>query len=272
MPTVAQNLKAWDTELGWGDAEAGDAWSGPWGGVEAQWRFCVLPRLAPFLPTGTVLEIAPGHGRWTRFLKERCDRLIAVDLSPTCIDACRRRFAADRHLEYHVNDGRSLAMVEDRSVDFAFSFDSLVHADADVIAAYVEQLARKLRPDGVAFLHHSNWGAYARYAASLALIPTARLRKALASAHLIDGENHWRARDMSATRFAALAERAGLACISQELLNWNIRRLNDCISIVTPAGSRWARPTVVVRNPRFHQEAAIARRLSAAYASGRAGR
>ena len=51
-------------------------------------------------------------------------------------------------------------MVADRSVDFAFSFDSLVHADAEVLDAYAAELARTLAPDGVAFIHHSNLGAY----------------------------------------------------------------------------------------------------------------
>jgi hypothetical protein len=43
-------------------------------------------------------------------------------------------------------------------IDFLFSFDSLVHAEQDVIAAYLSQLARKLSP--MASIHHSNIGAY----------------------------------------------------------------------------------------------------------------
>ena len=31
------------------------------------------------------------------------------------------RFADATHIDYHINDGRSLDMIEDRSVDFAFS-------------------------------------------------------------------------------------------------------------------------------------------------------
>ena len=50
-------------------------------------------------------------------------------------------------------------MVDDESIDFAFSADSLVHADLDVIAAYLSELARTLRPNGVGFIHHSNLGA-----------------------------------------------------------------------------------------------------------------
>ena len=36
-----------------------------------------------------------------------------------------------------VNDGRSLAFLDDASVDFVFSWDSLVHADADVCRAFI---------------------------------------------------------------------------------------------------------------------------------------
>jgi hypothetical protein len=73
-------------------------------------------------------RIGPGFGRWTQYLRRLCIRLIVVDLSERCIDSCRRRFAGDRHIEYIVNDGTSLEQIPDGSVDFIFSFDSLVHA------------------------------------------------------------------------------------------------------------------------------------------------
>ena len=37
-------------------------------------------------------------------------------------------------------------MIQDKSIDFVFSFDSLVHAEAEVIEAYLNQLAMKLQP------------------------------------------------------------------------------------------------------------------------------
>ena len=40
----------------------------------------ILPRIARFLPAGSMLEIAPGHGRWTAYLREHCDTLAIVDL------------------------------------------------------------------------------------------------------------------------------------------------------------------------------------------------
>src|SRR6478752_7017059 len=110
------------------------------------WFGFVLPRIHAFMPTGTLLEIGPGYGRWTAYLKDLCDRLIGVDLAENCVEACRQRFADVDHAEFHVNDGRSLSMVADGSIDVAFSFDSLVHADDDALNAYVVELARVLAP------------------------------------------------------------------------------------------------------------------------------
>ncbi|PYI69174.1 MAG: hypothetical protein DMF07_00370 [Verrucomicrobia bacterium] len=78
--------------------EAGEEWSAPWGSSAAQWAGTILPRIRDFLPTGAILEIAPGFGRWTHYLKDYCQDLWIVDRSSECIEACRQRFAADSHV------------------------------------------------------------------------------------------------------------------------------------------------------------------------------
>src|SRR5687768_4980448 len=97
----------------------------------------LYPRVRQFLPAATILEIAPGHGRWTQYLLPLCERLIGVDVAANCVAACRERFAGDAHAEFHKNDGMSLPMVPDGKVDFAFSFDSLVHCERDVMQSYI---------------------------------------------------------------------------------------------------------------------------------------
>src|SRR5438105_36799 len=59
--------------------QAGEEWSEPWGTSDAQWNGTIFPRIRDWLPTGTILEIAPGFGRWTHFLKDYGDELWAVD-------------------------------------------------------------------------------------------------------------------------------------------------------------------------------------------------
>ena len=134
MPDVGANQQQWDGRYSWPDS--GDEWSAGWGGTEAEWHFTLKPRVGRYLPAPSVLEIAPGYGRWTQYLVRSSERYIGVDLSSEGVAACRERFATLEHAEFHVNDGRSLPMVADSSIDFAFSFDSLVHVEADVVGAY----------------------------------------------------------------------------------------------------------------------------------------
>ena len=133
MADTESNLEIWNESWDW--SGRGDEWSDWWGGTPALWFGALLPRIHAFLPAETILEIGPGYGRWSQYLKGLCRRLVLVDLAERCIEHCRGRFADASNIEYHVNDGRSLAMVEDGSVDLAFSFDSLVHAEADVLEA-----------------------------------------------------------------------------------------------------------------------------------------
>ncbi len=272
MPTIDENLTFWDQRYEW--SSEGDEWSAPWGGPEAQWHGTVLPRIHSFLPADTILEIAPGRGRWTEYLKDQCRRLILVDLSPACIEACKSRFSASTHIKYHVNDGASLGMIEDESVDFVFSFDSLVHAEPDIIENYVVEIARKLKAGGAGFIHHSNLGYYQR-----------KIRRELRIRSLLNHRFvhrlepilntklhrlHWRSRNMSAALFRASCAKAGLTCISQEIINWHrTRHLIDCLSTFAKAVPQNAKDCVVFENRKFMKEAARVAKTAKLNVAGR---
>src|SRR6266513_531422 len=180
--------------------EAGEEWSQPWGSSAAQWAGTIFPRIRECLPAETILEIAPGFGRWTHYLKDYCNELWAVDKSSNCIEACRERFASHSHVRCVLNDGRSLSMIPDASVDFVFSFDSFVHPDRDVVQEYLRQLGTKLKVGGKGFIHHSNFGEYVNS-------PRERLPEALAKplikAKILDWAHH-RNPSMTAELFRAL--------------------------------------------------------------------
>ncbi len=269
MPSIEENLKMWNEDFDW--RLAGEPWSKPWGSPGAQWYGCIYPRIRRFLPVPTILEIAPGFGRWTEFLLEHCDTLIGIDVAPKCVDVCRRRFADRTGASFETNDGHALPMVADSSVDFAFSFDSLVHAEAEALNGYLIELARVLRPDGVAFLHHSNYGAYRRSTHALAPLQgvfghlPALARGALGRTGAYRGAE-WRAPSVSAACFAGLCEKAGMRCVGQELVNWaGGVLLLDSISVVTRPRSRWDRPNQVVKNRMFRSEARSIRRSGSVF-------
>lgn len=236
MASIKENLQRW-TGYDWG--RGGDEWSEVWGGTRNLWWATLYPRLSPYLPAASLLEIAPGFGRFTQYLKDQCERLTVVDLTERCIEACKSRFSGCSHITYAVNDGKSLPMVADGSVDLAFSFDSLVHTESEVVEGYLGELGRKLSPDGIGFIHHSNLAA---------LVDPA-------TGELPFENRHWRAASMSAERFRELCGQASLTCIVQEVVNWGGPHLTDCLSVFTPRGSRHARPLVARKNPDFMDEA-----------------
>lgn len=252
MPTVEWNTDIWD---GWYDwSKQGDEWSTPWGHTEALWQRTILPRIKDFIPTGTILEIAPGFGRMTQYLKDACTELVAVDMSAKCIAACKERFKDSSNIQFHTNDGKDLSMVQDESIDFAFSYDSLVHVEQDVLDAYITQLAKKLKPGGVAFLHHSNLGEYRRYYSFVSRIP--RGKKTLGRLGIIQW-HHYRGVSASAAHARRTIESAGLVCCRQELVNFEVRtNLIDCFTTLSRKDSTFASQHEIVRNGSFMKEAA----------------
>jgi SAM-dependent methyltransferase len=245
MPDLEENVDLW-TSYEW--RLEGDEWSRLWGGPDYQWWGVIFPRILEFLPTGNLLEIAPGYGRWTRYLVHLAERLIGVDVTENCVEACRERFGGYPTATFHLNDGVSLEVVPDNSIDFAFTFDSLVHADQEVVEGYVHELSRKLKPDGVGFIHHSNLGQF--------LDPQ--------TGDLPFENICWRG-NSTAPLFAQHCDEAGLVCIGQELVNWDSKHLIDCFSMITRPGSRFERPNRVRENSRFAGEAVALKEIAEFY-------
>jgi SAM-dependent methyltransferase len=226
MPDLEWNKALWTGRYNW--SQRGDEWSAPWGTSEAMFFATIMPRIAYLLPATKMLEIAPGHGRCTNVLLRFVETYVGVDLSETCVEYCRRRFASRENATFHANDGKSLAVLGDATFEFIFSYDSLVHADLDAIGPYIPQVIQRLTPDGVAFIHHSN----------LAAEP---------------GLKHGlRSTDVSASNVAALIVASGGRVLVQELFGGNDPGHNcDCFSTFCRSGSRVNAEKKLLLNPRL---------------------
>jgi SAM-dependent methyltransferase len=246
MPDIAWNGRMWGQDYKW--HAGGDEWSAAWGGSEAHWFGSLYPRLHRWLPAPRILEIATGFGRWTAFLTAACDDYLGIDLSERCIEECRTRFATASHARFEKNDGVSLHDAPDRNFDLIFSFDSLVHAERDVLEQYVPQMLRKLAPGGVAFIHHSNL-------------------LALMGSH---GEppgiiEHSRARSVSASVVADLVKASDGVVLVQEVINWvNTDMIDAMTTFAQPRDFPGHSPIHLV-NPRFMDEASAIRDFHSPY-------
>jgi SAM-dependent methyltransferase len=241
MPELEWNHSYWGKDYGW--SEGGDEWSYTWGGSEAQWFGSLYPRLHRMLPARRILEIAPGRGRWTQYLIPMCSAFIGIDIAESCVIECSNRFANVAHAGFIHNDGLSLAAVPDSSFDFIFSFDSLVHAELDVMQSYIPQMVQKLAPGGKAFLHHSNFAACDAGGQS---IP------------------HARAGSVSGEIVADLVQQSGGRMLVTELINWGSVDTIDCLSTFA-RGDDLGPAHVRLTNPRYMEEASVIRDFQSHY-------
>jgi SAM-dependent methyltransferase len=229
MATIEQNIALWSDKESWKDS--GEEWSVAWGGTANLWHGTLMPRIKNYVFCNHILEVAPGYGRITEYLRKRCQRLTIVDLNQSCIDICKKRFEFAENIKYFVNDGKTLSMIENNSVDFVISWDSLVHCDIDVVESYLKESFRVLRAGGAVFFHHSNFGVF-------------------------NGKKenpHFRSTNVTGKIIKIFGEKTGLKCVCQEIIDWGGISMSDCISLFIKSDS--AVQAKIIRNNKFMEEA-----------------
>ena len=177
-----ENRERWNR---WDWSRLGEEWT-----ASEEWKQALVDEvLLPTIPAGgTVLEIGPGGGRWSVVLGPRAERLILVDVAQRPLELVAERLAGAGKVEARLTDGSSLAGIDDATVDSVWSFDVFVHVAPVDQAAYLAEIARVLRPGGIAAIHHAD-------GRNRGLAPS---------------RQGWRA-PMTARLFAALARERGLS-------------------------------------------------------------
>lgn len=95
------------------------------------------------------LEIGPGRGHTTGFLRRRVDHLTAVEIDPVLADGVRSRFASAANVEVVTADATNLPF-EDQRFSGAVCFTMLHHVpSAELQDRLISEVHRVLRPGGV---------------------------------------------------------------------------------------------------------------------------
>jgi autotransporter strand-loop-strand O-heptosyltransferase len=138
----------------------GHEWSEQFGGTDKLWEEYIGSDIEKYL-SGNVLEIACGHGRMTEKLLQNEIEYTGIDLNQNCVDRCKEIFVDYSNVNFIVNDGISLNMIGDKSIDLVFSWDSFVHMHKNVVESYFSEISRVIKDDGKILIHHANFsGGY----------------------------------------------------------------------------------------------------------------
>ena len=148
----------WERRFGARYRHLGEEWCDD-GTAERQWEERLFAHsVAPWLtPATSALEIGCGGGKWTVRLAPRVRDLRVFDVAEAMLERTRRRVESDGlvNVTFHLGNGRDPLPCPAASLDLVFSYDVFVHIALEDTVAYVNEIARVLKPGGTAILHHA---------------------------------------------------------------------------------------------------------------------
>jgi len=112
-------------------------------------------RRVPLEARGTwrALEIGCGPGRLLRPMSRHFVQIDGVDVSDEMIALARKKLADIPHAHAHATDGSSLALFEDATFDFVYSYAVFQHIPSrEVVFSYLREAHRVLKTGGLARL------------------------------------------------------------------------------------------------------------------------
>jgi ubiquinone/menaquinone biosynthesis C-methylase UbiE len=104
-----------------------------------------------------VLDIACGEGYGSALLARRAGHVLGVDVSAEAIDHAKRAYPRVANVEFKVGSCTAIP-APDASVDVVVSFETIEHIAEH--EEFLAELARVLKPDGVAILSSPNKAEY----------------------------------------------------------------------------------------------------------------
>jgi SAM-dependent methyltransferase len=142
----------------------------------------VLPALTRPAAECSAVDLGCGVGRFSRAFASRFREVLGIDVSSEMVRQAREANPQEQHpnLQFVAGDGVTLPAAA-AAHDFVFSYEVFQHMPSeDVIRSNLREIARILRPDGIALLHlktQSDGGRLRRAAAQLVPDATVQLVK-----------------------------------------------------------------------------------------------
>lgn len=150
--SISQNKLTWNN---WDWNQMGEEWT-----KSESWKNKLVSEIiVKLIPEdSSIIEVGPGGGRWTEFLKNKASLLYLIDISKKCLELSAERFSKDKNIQYKLIKDIKFDFLEAKSIDVVFSYDVFVHIDKTQIAEYFNEFARVLKNRGRIILHYSKVG------------------------------------------------------------------------------------------------------------------
>ncbi|MCB0352948.1 MAG: glycosyltransferase [Bdellovibrionales bacterium] len=186
---------------------------------EAMWEsgrrdFSIISKDISALREKRVLELGCGVGRMLRAASEECSEVVGIDVSDVALTKAEELLSDRENITLVQGNGIDLHPLEDNSFDLVYSFAALSSVPAQIIARYLHEMQRVVKPNGVV-----------------------RLQLYLGTEQLVGAEDTLHVRCFEQSRFSRAAESAGfhIDCIEDLILPFQVsfEEVGICAKVVS---------------------------------------
>lgn len=125
--------------------------------LEHTQRYCAASR---FTEGKTVLDAACGEGYGCYLLARKAQKVIGIDLDQDTVLRAKRKYADADNLLFVQGGIDRLDMIGDHSIDVVTSFETIEHVSEEVQRAFLSEIRRVLKPDGILLMSSPNKKEY----------------------------------------------------------------------------------------------------------------
>lgn len=128
--------------------------------IDIEWSdgFKTSQCLYPYInKDSTVLEIASGIGRVSRFIAPKCEELYCTDILEDALILLKKNLIKFDNVRYIKINGYDLHQFNENFFDCVFSFTTFFHFDFELVVNYFSEIHRVLKQNGTAIIAFKQW-------------------------------------------------------------------------------------------------------------------
>jgi ubiquinone/menaquinone biosynthesis C-methylase UbiE len=95
-----------------------------------------------------VLDLGCGYGRFIEFYAPLVSFVYGIDVTDYIIEICKTKYAEIKNVEFIKNNGYSLEMIDDNSIDLVSCYTVFQHIPRKATQSYLKEFSRILKSDG----------------------------------------------------------------------------------------------------------------------------
>ena len=116
--------------------------------LSKNYHYKIISNYVPIDKKTVVLDLGCGYGRFIEFYVPLASFVYGIEITDYIIDICKTKFAGIKNVKFIKNNGYSLKMIDDNSIDLVSCYAVFQHIPRKATYSYFKEFSRILSSYG----------------------------------------------------------------------------------------------------------------------------